>query len=77
MFDAVGIGRLGPKASLPGDPEDDRGWAFTGWFESTESQAMLDYQRHDWAQTIASVAESQCQLLRTVCHILWVRCFDR
>jgi nucleoside-diphosphate-sugar epimerase len=30
MFDAVGIGRLGPKASLPGDPEDGRGWAFTG-----------------------------------------------
>ncbi|MFI9536129.1 NAD-dependent epimerase/dehydratase family protein [Nocardia fusca] len=31
MFEAMGIGRLGPSASLPGDPGDDRGWAFTGW----------------------------------------------
>ncbi len=66
MFDAVGIGRLGPTASLPGDPEDDRGWAFTGWFDTAESQSLLDYQRHDWAQTIAWVAESQGQLLRTI-----------
>jgi nucleoside-diphosphate-sugar epimerase len=70
MFDAVGIGRLGPKAGLPGDPEDDRGWAFTGWFDTTESQALLDYQRHDWAQTIAWVAESQGQLLRRVLPVL-------
>jgi nucleoside-diphosphate-sugar epimerase len=70
MFDAVGIGRLGPKASLPGDPEDDRGWAFTGWFDTTESQALLDYQHHDWAQTVAWVAESQGQLLRVLLRIL-------
>lgn len=55
---AVGIGRLGPLAGLPGDPDDDRGWAFTGWFDTTESQALLDYQEHDWDQTVAWVGES-------------------
>jgi len=70
MFDAVGIGRLGPKASLPGDPEDDRGWAFTGWFDTAESQALLDYQRHDWAETIAWVAESQGRLLHMLLAIV-------
>ena len=49
---AMGIGRLGPSAGLPGDPDDDRGWAFTGWFDTTESQALLDYQEHDWADTV-------------------------
>ena len=53
---AVGIGRLGPSAGLPGDPDDDRGWAFTGWFDTTESQALLDYQEHDWPDTVAWVA---------------------
>ena len=51
---------------IPGDPKDDRGWAFTGWFDTSESQALLDYQRHDWPETIAWVAESQGRLLRTV-----------
>ena len=59
---AVGLGRLGPSASLPGDPTDDRGWAFTGWFDTTESQALLDFQEHDWDQTVAWVAESQGHL---------------
>jgi nucleoside-diphosphate-sugar epimerase len=53
---AVGIGRLGPSAGLPGDPDDDRGWAFTGWFDTSESQALLDYQEHDWPATVAWVA---------------------
>jgi nucleoside-diphosphate-sugar epimerase len=70
MFAAVGIGRLGPKASLPGDPADDRGWAFTGWFDTAESQALLDYQRHDWPETIAWVAQSQGRLLRAVLPVL-------
>jgi nucleoside-diphosphate-sugar epimerase len=39
MMAGVGLGRLGPSASLPGDPSDDRGWSFTGWFDTTESQA--------------------------------------
>ena len=55
---AIGIGRLGPAAGLPGDPEDDRGWAFTGWFDTTESQALLDYQEHDLSATVAWVAGS-------------------
>jgi nucleoside-diphosphate-sugar epimerase len=59
MMEAIGIGRLGPSASLPGDPEDDRGWAFTGFFDTTESQALLDFQRHDWSDTTAWIAESQ------------------
>jgi nucleoside-diphosphate-sugar epimerase len=59
MLDAVGLGRLGKKASLPGDPDDDRGWSFTGWFDTTESQALLDFQHHDWQDTVSSVADSQ------------------
>lgn len=59
---AVGLGRLGPSASLPGDPSDDRGWAFTGWFDTTESQVLLGFQEHDWQQTLAWIAESQGHL---------------
>jgi nucleoside-diphosphate-sugar epimerase len=59
MMATVGIGRLGPSASLPGDPDDDRGWSFTGFFDTTESAALLDFQRHDWPQTMAWIAESQ------------------
>ncbi len=62
---AFGLGRLGPSASLPGDPGDDRGWSFTGWFDTTEAQALLDFQEHDWRQTLAWIAESQGHL-RTV-----------
>jgi nucleoside-diphosphate-sugar epimerase len=68
IFEAVGIGRLGPGASLPGDPEDDRGWGFTGWFDTTESQALLDYHRHDWPQKVAWVAESQSRPVRVLLH---------
>ncbi|HSS23951.1 MAG TPA: NAD(P)-dependent oxidoreductase [Mycobacterium sp.] len=69
MMAAVGLGRLGPSASLPGDPDDDRGWAFTGWFDTTESQALLDFQEHDWHQTVAWIAESLGHL-RTVLRAL-------
>jgi nucleoside-diphosphate-sugar epimerase len=62
MMAGAGVGRLGPSASLPGDPSDDRGWSFTGWFDTTESQALLDYQEHDWDQTLAWVVESQDSL---------------
>lgn len=55
---AVGIGRLGPSIGLPGDPDDDHGWAFTGWFDTTESEALLDYQKHDWTETVAWIGES-------------------
>jgi nucleoside-diphosphate-sugar epimerase len=63
MMEAIGIGRLGPSASLPGDPEDDRGWAFTGFFDTTESQALLDFQRHPWSETTALITESQRRLV--------------
>jgi len=62
LMAGVGLGRLGPSASLPGDPSDDRGWSFTGWFDTTESQALLDFQEHDWHQTLAWLGESQGQL---------------
>jgi nucleoside-diphosphate-sugar epimerase len=58
MMAAVGIGRLGPPIGLPGDPDDDRGWGFTGWFDTTESQALLEFQEHDWSDTVAWVAAS-------------------
>ncbi|MEV0111383.1 NAD(P)-dependent oxidoreductase [Nocardia sp. NPDC050799] len=64
MFEAMGIGRLGPSASLPGDPADDRGWAFTGWFDTTESQALLNFQQHEWRETVAWIAEAQPRFLR-------------
>jgi len=65
LMTAFGLGRLGPSASLPGDPGDDRGWSFTGWLDTTEAQALLDFQEHDWDQTLAWLAES-AGLMRTV-----------
>ena len=58
MMAAVGVGRLGPSVGLRGDPDDDRGWSFTGWFDTSESQALLDYQEHDWPETVEWIAES-------------------
>jgi nucleoside-diphosphate-sugar epimerase len=58
MFDAVGLGRLGPGVNLPGNPEDDSGWSFTDWFDTTESQALLGYQKHDWSDTLSWVRAS-------------------
>lgn len=62
MMHALGLGRLGDSASLPGDPLDEQGWSFTGWFDTTESQALLDFQHHRWADTIAWVAQSENRL---------------
>ena len=59
IMEHVGIGRLGPSASLPGDPDDDRGWSFTGFFDTTESQRLLAFQQHSWPETVAWVAEAQ------------------
>ncbi len=69
LMSAVGLGRLGASASLPGDPDDDRGWSFTGWFDTTESQALLDFQEHNWDQTLAWIFESQGHL-RAVLRVL-------
>ncbi|OSC24462.1 oxidoreductase [Mycobacterium vulneris] len=73
LMQAIGLGPLGPSASLPGDPADDRGWSFTGWYDTTEAQALLDFQEHDWSQTMAWVAESQGHLrllLRVLAPVL-------
>lgn len=59
IMTAVGLGGLGPSAGLPGDPDDDRGWSFTGWYDTREAQALLDFQEHDWSDTVAWLAESQ------------------
>lgn len=59
IMTAAGLGPLGPSAGLPGDPDDDRGWSFTGWYDTSEAQALLDFQEHDWQQTVAWLAESQ------------------
>jgi nucleoside-diphosphate-sugar epimerase len=59
VMDAMGIGRLGPAAGLPGDPDDDRGWGLTDWFDTTEAQQLLDFQKHDWHETLAWIAEAQ------------------
>lgn len=58
MMEAVGLGRLGPSIGFPGNPDDDRGWGFTGWFDTTESQALLAFQEHAWSETVAWIAES-------------------
>jgi nucleoside-diphosphate-sugar epimerase len=58
MFDAIGLGRVGPAVNLPGNPDDDAGWSFTDWFDTTESQRLLDYQQHNWADTLAWVREA-------------------
>jgi nucleoside-diphosphate-sugar epimerase len=73
LMTAAGLGPLGPTASLPGDPGDDRGWSFTGWYDTTEAEALLDFQEHDWHQTLAWIAESQGRqriLLRALGPIL-------
>jgi nucleoside-diphosphate-sugar epimerase len=69
MMAGVGLGRLGASASLPGDPSDDRGWSFTGWFDTTESQALLGFQEHDWPETVAWIAESQRYLRPILCML--------
>jgi nucleoside-diphosphate-sugar epimerase len=69
LMSAAGLGPLGPSAGLPGDPADDRGWSFTGWYDTTEAQALLDFQEHDWNQTLAWLAESQGHL-RIVLRLL-------
>lgn len=59
VTEALGLGRIGPSAALPGDPSDDRGWSFTDWFDTSEAQALLDFQKHDWSDTLAWMAQSQ------------------
>ena len=57
MFEAFGLGRVGAGINLPGNPDDDRGWSFTDWFDTTRSQQLLGYQEHTWDDTLAWVRE--------------------
>ncbi|ORJ64762.1 NAD-dependent epimerase/dehydratase family protein [Mycobacterium simiae] len=66
LMAAVGLGRLGPSAYLPGDPNDDRRWSFTGWYDTAEAQTLLDFQQHDWRETMAWIGESRANLRRAL-----------
>ncbi|WP_372758212.1 NAD-dependent epimerase/dehydratase family protein [Litorivivens sp.] len=57
MMAAIGIGRLGEGASLPGDPDDEYGWSFTDWYDTRQAQATLNFQQHNWDETRAWVAD--------------------
>jgi UDP-glucose 4-epimerase len=59
VFDAIGLGRVGADVNLPGDPDDDDGWSMTDWFDTAESQRLLDYQQHRWDDTLTWVREGQ------------------
>lgn len=37
-----------------------------GWFDTTESQALLDYQAHDWPDTVAWVVGAGGRLPRVL-----------
>lgn len=58
VMQAMGIGRLGPSVALPGDPDDDRGWFLTDWFDTSEARALLDFQQHTWQQTLDDLVAS-------------------
>ncbi|MFP5340343.1 MAG: NAD(P)-dependent oxidoreductase, partial [Gammaproteobacteria bacterium] len=75
VMEAAGIGRLGPTAGLPGDPGDDRGWGLTDWFDTTEAERLLEFQKHDWSDTLAWLAGSpgpRRSALRAISPILRV-----
>lgn len=55
---ALGLGRIGERGGLPGDPDDDHGWGLTDWFDTTESQALLGFQEHPWPATCGWLAEA-------------------
>ncbi len=55
----MGIGRLGPCAGLPGNPDDDRGWGLTDWFDTTEAQQLLAFQQHNWHETLEWLSSTQ------------------
>ena len=53
MLEAIGLRRLGPKASLPGNPHDDRQWTMIDWMDTAEAQRELDFQHHTWHETLS------------------------
>jgi nucleoside-diphosphate-sugar epimerase len=58
VFAAIGLGRIGPTINLPGDPDDDGGWGLTDWFDTDVTQRLLQFQEHQWCDTLAWLAES-------------------
>lgn len=70
LMEAVGIGRLGTRGLLPGDPGDENGWGLTDWFDTSEAQTLLDFQVHDWDQTCAWVATSMPAGQRRLARLL-------
>lgn len=79
MMEAIGIGRLGKGASLPGNPDDEFGWSFTDWYDTSQSQEVLNYQRHHWEQTRQWVAEGLPVGVRRIIRLLSpaLRCLMR
>jgi nucleoside-diphosphate-sugar epimerase len=69
VMTAFGLGALGPHASLPGDPDDEDGWSFTGWFDTTDSQDLLGFQQHTWDETLAWTAASAARI-RPILRVL-------
>ena len=57
MMTAFGLGALGPGRPA-WRPRRRDGWSFTGWFDTSESQALLEFQQHSWPQTVDWVADS-------------------
>lgn len=51
MTAAIGFAAMLPKG-LPGNPDDDDAWFCVAWMDVAEAQAILDFQRHTWAQTL-------------------------
>ncbi len=69
VMEVIGIGRLGDSASLPGNPEDELGWSFTDWYDTNEAEAVLQFQQHDWHETLEWVAASINPATRTVIRL--------
>lgn len=58
VMEALGVGRLGGDASLPGNPDDDMGWSFTDWFDIGDAQDVLQFQQHRWEDTLTWLSSS-------------------
>ncbi|WP_317928639.1 NAD(P)-dependent oxidoreductase [Halioxenophilus sp. WMMB6] len=64
LMATMGIGRLGHEHGLKGDPDDDDGWAFTGWFDTSDAERVLKFQKHNWSDTCQWLASTQPGIIR-------------
>lgn len=62
---ALGYGTLNVNAFYPGDPENDQCWYFESYMDTTESQAVLQFQKHTLEDYIADI-RSQTRFIRPV-----------